>query len=75
MSFFYEEAASFVERSAVGSIGFVVPEPKRRKDGQGRPWASNRACFQGILWVLLTGARWRDLPASSLACSMTSGRR
>lgn len=28
----------------------------------GRPWADNRACFEGILWVLRTGARWKDLP-------------
>jgi transposase len=40
----------------------LFPEPKRRKDGRGRPWASNRECLQGILWVLRTGARWRDLP-------------
>jgi transposase len=40
----------------------LLPEPKRRRDGKGRPWASNRACFEGILWVLRTGARWRDMP-------------
>ena len=40
----------------------LFPEPKRRKDGRGRPWASNRACLEGILWVLRTGARWRDVP-------------
>lgn len=28
----------------------------------GRPWAENRACLEGILWVLRTGARWKDLP-------------
>src|SRR5262245_52294474 len=28
----------------------------------GRPWSDNRAVIDGILWVLKTGARWRDLP-------------
>jgi transposase len=40
----------------------LLPEPKRRKDGRGRPWSSNRACLEGILWVLQTGAAWRFLP-------------
>src|SRR5271167_1061663 len=40
------------------------PEPRRRRDGRGRPWASNRACVNGILWLLRSGARWRDMPAS-----------
>jgi transposase len=35
------------------------------KDGRtkgGRPPVDNRAVVEGILWVLKTGARWRDLP-------------
>ena len=43
-------------------IRHFFPQPKRRRDGRGRPWASNRDCVDGILWVLKTGARWRDLP-------------
>jgi len=39
----------------------LLPEPRRRKDKRGRPWASNRACLEGILWVLQTGAAWRRL--------------
>jgi len=42
----------------------LLPEPKRRKDKRGRPWASNRACLEGILWVLQTGAAWRFCPTS-----------
>lgn len=28
----------------------------------GRPKAQPRDCFNGIMWVLRTGARWKDLP-------------
>ena len=43
-------------------IAPLLPEPRRRQDKRGRPWASNRGCFEGILWVLQTGAAWRFLP-------------
>ncbi len=33
-------------------------EPRKR----GRPPAPNRACLEGILWILQTGAAWRFLP-------------
>jgi len=39
-----------------------LPKSKRRKDKRGRPPAPNRACFEGILWVLYTGAAWHFLP-------------
>jgi transposase len=38
-----------------------LPEP--RHYGQaGRPWLPHRAVVNGILWILRTGAPWRDLP-------------
>ena len=43
-------------------IAPLLPTPKRRRDKRGRPPAPNRACFEGILWVLQTGAAWRFLP-------------
>ena len=40
----------------------LFPRRRRRRDKRGRPPAANRACFEGILWVLQTGAAWRFLP-------------
>jgi len=40
----------------------LIPQPPRQRRG-GRPWIDNRAVVEGILWVLKTGARWRDLPS------------
>jgi len=42
-------------------IADLFPEPKRSPKG-GRPPATSRACFEGVSWVLKTGARWKDLP-------------
>jgi len=39
----------------------LLPKPKSSKKG-GRPWADNRKVFEGILWILRTGAPWADLP-------------
>lgn len=37
--------------------------PYRRTTPRGgRPPALPRACLEGILWVLVSGARWKDLP-------------
>jgi len=40
----------------------LIPKPKRREDGKGRPWKDSRAVLNGILWILRTGAPWHDLP-------------
>jgi transposase len=40
---------------------FPVPTPDPRG---GRPRANVRRCLEGILWVLRSGARWKDLPRS-----------
>ena len=39
-----------------------ILRPQRRADGRCRPWQDTRAVLNGILWVLGTGAQWRELP-------------
>ncbi len=39
----------------------IAPMLPKLKSG-GRPWKNNRLVFEGILWILRTGARWKDLP-------------
>ena len=38
----------------------LPPHPISPKGG--RPRASDRECLEGLLWLLRTGARWRDIP-------------
>jgi len=45
------------------------PSPKG-----GRPRADDRECLEGILWLLRTGARWRDIPVD-LPSGSTCWRR
>ena len=39
-------------------IEHLLPNDIRR----GRPWNDHRRTLDGILWILRTGAPWRDLP-------------
>jgi transposase len=34
-----------------------------RKSGPGHPWRDHRPLLNAILWVLHTGAPWRDVPS------------
>lgn len=47
----------------------LPPHPPQPKGG--RPFACNKACFAGIVYVLRNGIRWNDMPEqfpSSTAC-------
>ncbi len=40
----------------------LIPKPRVRADGRGRPWRDPRDVLNGVLWILKTGAHWADLP-------------
>lgn len=52
----------------------LLPEPRRSPRGGPTPIA-NRPCFEGILWVLRSGARWKDLPKGEYPSRSTCWRR
>ena len=53
-------------RGEVSDGDWAVLEPllrfPQRADGRGRPPADTRAVLNGVLWILRTGAQWRELP-------------
>lgn len=54
----------------------LLPVPKKKKSGRGRPRASDRAALEAIVFVLRTGISWEMLPAKQFGLSgMTAWRR
>jgi transposase len=53
-------------RGELTDAEWAVVEPllqfPRRSGGRGRPPADTRAVLNGVLWILRTGAQWRELP-------------
>ena len=40
----------------------IITELKPKKDPRGRPLRDPREILNGILWILRTGAPWKDMP-------------
>lgn len=43
-------------------IEALLPPSTRRADGRGLPRCDDREVLNGILWILRSGTRWKDLP-------------
>ena len=40
----------------------ILPKDPVRPDRRGRPWSDRRTVLNGALWILRSGAPWKDLP-------------
>ena len=49
--------------------------PWKEKRSHGMPHADFRCVLNAILWITITGARWRDLPRSEAFASKSSAHR
>ena len=49
-------------RGDLSDAQWKLIEPLLPKQKRGGKWNDHRTTFNGILWVLRTGAPWRDLP-------------
>ena len=43
-------------------VSTILPKDPVREDKRGRPWSDRRTVLNGVLWILRTGAPWKDLP-------------
>ena len=54
-------------RHALSDDHYAIIEPLLpTNDRPGHPWKGHRSVIDGILWILHTGAPWRDLPRDDL---------
>lgn len=40
----------------------IAPLLPAKRQGRGRPRADDRTTVNGVVWVLRSGARWKDMP-------------
>lgn len=74
--------ASLASTHAPPKAGFLTDEQwevvstllPTQKPGQGRPRRDDRQVLHGILWIMDTGASWRDLPEEFGPNSTAHGR-
>ena len=52
-------------------IEALLPMHPAQPDG-GRPWASDRECLRGVIFVLRTGIPWQMLPSEAFGVSGSS---
>ena len=50
------------KRHELTDAAWAVLEPLLPRVSRGRPWHDHRRVINGILWVIATGAPWRDAP-------------
>ena len=56
------------------AVAPLIPKPAK-KDRRGRPRRNGREILNGMLWVLRTGAPWKDLPRDTYPPYQTCHRR
>jgi transposase len=61
-------------RGDLSEAQWQLIEPLLPKQGRGGKWNDHRLMFDGILWVLRTGAPWRDLPERYGKCKSVYDR-
>lgn len=53
----------------------LLPLLPPQRSARGRPAKDHRTVVNAILWILRTGAPWRDLPADAGVCWKTAASR